>query len=77
MVRYSNLFHSNDIINDDRIKKEKMKNLQRCYPILLAFISFLFSVTLWFMGYKEEGMFVGIWVPSILACGCFINTLKK
>ena len=54
-----------------------MENLQKYYPILLAFISFLFSVTLWFAGYKDEGMFIGIWVPSILACGCFFNTLKK
>ena len=36
------------------------------YPIILAFISFLFSVTLWFTGNKLEGIFVGIWVPSIL-----------
>ena len=37
------------------------------YPIILAFISFLYSVTLWFTGNKLEGIFVGIWVPSILA----------
>ncbi len=54
-----------------------MKFLEKYYPVLLAFISFLLSVGLWFKGYKDEGMFVGIWVPSILACGCFMNTLKK
>ena len=37
------------------------------YPIILAFLSFLYSVTLWFTGYKLEGIFVGIWVPSILS----------
>ena len=37
------------------------------YPILLAFLSFLYSVSLWFTGNKLEGIFVGIWVPSILA----------
>jgi|TARA_B110000858_G_scaffold152924_1_gene174277 hypothetical protein len=37
------------------------------YPIVLAFISFLFSVTLWFRGNELEGIFVGIWVPSILS----------
>ena len=36
------------------------------YPIVLAFISFLYSVSLWFLGYQLEGIFVGIWVPSIL-----------
>ena len=30
------------------------------YPIILAFISFLLSVSLWFSGYKLEGIFVGI-----------------
>ena len=29
-----------------------------------AFLSFLLSVYLWFSGQREEGMFVGIWVPS-------------
>ncbi|MAJ50995.1 MAG: hypothetical protein CMB82_05195 [Flammeovirgaceae bacterium] len=37
------------------------------YPIILAFVSFLYSVTLWFTGNKLEGIFVGIWVPSILS----------
>ncbi len=37
--------------------------------IAAAGLSFLFSVSLWFSGYREEGVFVGIWVPSILAFG--------
>ena len=37
------------------------------YPIILAFLSFVYSVTLWFSGDKLEGIFVGIWVPSILS----------
>lgn len=36
------------------------------YAIILAFISFLYSVSLWFNDYQLEGIFVGIWVPSIL-----------
>tara|TARA_B100000927_G_C16463092_1_gene468655 strand:- start:367 stop:558 length:192 start_codon:yes stop_codon:yes gene_type:complete len=59
-------------------KKEYiMKFLEKYYPVILAFVSFLFSVTLWFKGYKDEGMFVGIWVPSILGLGNFFNTVKK
>ena len=54
-----------------------MENLQKYYPILLAFISFLFSVTLWFAGYKDEGMFVGIWVPSILAFATLLQVTKN
>jgi len=42
------------------------------YAILTAaIISFLLSVFLWFSGQREAGMFVGIWVPSILAFGAF------
>ncbi len=43
------------------------------YPIILAFISFLFSVFLWFSGDKLAGIFVGIWVPSILALSISIR----
>tara|TARA_B100000575_G_C22739681_1_gene442556 strand:+ start:92 stop:265 length:174 start_codon:yes stop_codon:yes gene_type:complete len=43
------------------------------YPIILAFISFLFSVFLWFSGDKLGGIFVGIWVPSILALSISIR----
>jgi hypothetical protein len=47
-------------------------------PILLAAaISFLLSVSLWFSGYKDEGLFVGIWVPTILALGAFINSGRQ
>ena len=45
------------------------------YPIITAaFISFLLSVYLWFSGQREAGMFVGIWVPSILALGAFVKS---
>lgn len=37
--------------------------------LFAAFVSFLFSVGLWFSGQREEGLFVGIWVPSILSFG--------
>ncbi len=34
-----------------------------------AFVSFLLSVSLWFSGHRDEGVFVGLWVPSILSLG--------
>jgi len=37
-----------------------------------AAISFLLSVYLWFGGQKEEGLFVGLWVPSILSLGALM-----
>lgn len=47
------------------------------YPILLAFVSFLYSVSLWFSGMKLEGIFVGIWVPSILAASVAIRQRRN
>ena len=38
------------------------------YPFLIgAAISFLASVALWFLVSHDYGVFVGIWVPSILS----------
>lgn len=34
-----------------------------------AGLSFLLSVSLWFTGSKEQGLYVGLWVPSILSFG--------
>ena len=45
--------------------------------LFAAFVSFLLSVYLWFMGQREEGLFVGIWVPSILAFGGYIKTVLR
>lgn len=36
-------------------------------------LSFFLSVYLWFTGDKESGLFVGIWVPSIIGVGIFIK----
>ena len=54
-------------------KTTKMEFFNRWYPMILAFVSFLLSVSLWFTGRKEEGQFVGIWVPSILAAGIYFK----
>ena len=42
---------------------------------LAAFLSFLLSVGLWFADFREEALFVGLWVPSILALGGFYVSL--
>ena len=39
------------------------------FILLGAFVSFVLSVSLWFTGNHEQGIFVGLWVPSILALG--------
>ena len=43
--------------------------LGRGLILLGAFVSFVLSVSLWFTGSHDEGIFVGLWVPSILALG--------
>ena len=42
-----------------------------------AFLSFVFSVSLWFgigmIARKDAGIFVGIWVPSIISAGIYFR----
>jgi hypothetical protein len=40
--------------------------------LLAAGLSFLMSVYLYFSGDAERGIFVGIWVPSILSAGALL-----
>jgi hypothetical protein len=42
-----------------------------------ALVSFVFSVFLWFTGYREEGLFVAVWVPSVLGLGIYVNTVRN
>jgi hypothetical protein len=44
----------------------------RALILLGAFVSFVLSVTLWFGGNEEQGLFVGLWVPSILSLGALV-----
>ncbi|MEY4609036.1 MAG: hypothetical protein RL625_1253 [Gemmatimonadota bacterium] len=37
--------------------------------LITAFASLLLSVWLWFTGNREQGLYVGLWVPSILSFG--------
>ena len=39
--------------------------------LVAAILSFLLSIALWFTDNQDEGVFVGLWVPSILAAGSF------
>lgn len=40
-----------------------------------AFLSLIFSETLFFLGQKQEGIFVGLWVPSILGFGIYLKLI--
>jgi hypothetical protein len=37
--------------------------------VIAAGASFLLSIGLWFNGDRDAGVFVGLWVPSILSFG--------
>ncbi len=41
--------------------------------VLAAFLSMVFSIYLWFFQDQLSGMFVGIWVPSILSLGALLR----
>lgn len=38
-----------------------------------AFAAFLLSNYLWFTGDKQAGLYVGIWVPSLIAAGVYLK----
>ena len=42
-----------------------------------AFISFVLSVVLWFNGQKDSGLYVGIWVPSLLSATILIKQITS
>ena len=44
----------------------------RLLLLLAAAASFVLSVSLWFAGNELQGIFVGLWVPSILALGSIV-----
>jgi len=44
----------------------------RALILVAAFLSFLLSVGLYFFDNRTHGIFVGLWVPSILALGALI-----
>jgi hypothetical protein len=42
-----------------------------------AFVSFVFSVSLWFFVDRELGLFVGLWVPAIHSLGTLVLVGEK
>jgi hypothetical protein len=44
----------------------------RLLLLVAAGVSFALSVSLWFAGNELQGIFVGLWVPSILSLGAIV-----
>ena len=53
------------------LKKENLIRI-KFYFFMAAALSFLLSVYLFFSGDKVSGIFVGLWVPSILSAATLI-----
>ena len=53
---------------------KKFMNKFKAKSLFLAAagISFVLSVSLWFTGNYDQGLYVGIWVPSICSAGSLI-----
>ena len=52
-------------------------NLPTLLWLSAAFLSFLASVGCWFFVDKPTGLYIGLWVPSILALGCLLTALRR
>jgi hypothetical protein len=44
---------------------------------IAAILSLIFSEALYFRGFKEDGSFIGLWVPSILAFGIYLKLINN
>jgi hypothetical protein len=42
-----------------------------------ALLSLIFSEVLYFKGEQQSAIFIGIWVPSILAFGIYLKLIGK
>jgi len=45
--------------------------------LLSAFLSLVFSEVLWFKGEREAGLFIGLWVPSILGFAILLKLINN
>jgi hypothetical protein len=59
--------------------KDKLRQPSAARGLFLAaaLLSFALSVFLYFGGNEMEGIFVGLWVPSILALGAFVAPRRE
>ena len=51
--------------------------VEKYYPVILAFLSFLYSIFLWFSGNQLEGIYVGLWPVTILAFAFVIRQRRS
>lgn len=44
---------------------------------IAAFLSLIYSEILFFEGSQNQAIFIGLWVPSILAFGIYLKLVQK
>jgi hypothetical protein len=44
--------------------------------LALAFLSLIVAETFWYFGERQEALFIGLWVPSILGFAIYLKLLK-
>ena len=61
--------------NSENLKAKKSMQLvwiAKSFILLASFLSMLFSIYLFYSNETERGIFVGLWVPSILSAGALL-----
>lgn len=57
---------------DERISSERDLFRVKALFVIAGFLSFFLSVYLWFFVDKEQGLYVGLWVPSLWSLGALV-----
>jgi len=52
-------------------------NLTDKLLFVAAILSLIFSEILFFSGYENQAIFIGLWVPSILCFGIYLHLIKR
>lgn len=55
----------------------KKINLTDKLLFIAAILSLIYSEVLFFNGNSEQAIFIGLWVPSILSFGIYLNIINK
>jgi len=67
------------VLNNLKINNIMFKKFTTTDKLLFiaAFLSLIFSEILYFKGEANAALFIGIWVPSILAFGIYLKLLNN
>jgi hypothetical protein len=55
----------------------KKFNLTDKLLFIAAILSLIYSEVLFFNGNQEHAIFIGLWVPTILCFGIYLNLINK